>query len=137
MVHLKVFFQTKYKREAIEDANWSKSLIFLIVKMPNLAKINVFGEENVNFSQFYVRHFPREFANSMVNLASRTFFHPSNTSDNILQEKSSAIRFSSILRPCDECINQGQSQLQSRSKQHVIKISSYFSYILSLTGTRD
>jgi len=33
-------------------------------------KCNVFGEENVNFSEMYERHFLRKFANSMVNPAS-------------------------------------------------------------------
>ena len=42
---------------------------FLTVEVPNLQKLNVLGEENVNFSELYVRHFPREFVNSMVNRA--------------------------------------------------------------------
>ena len=35
-----------------------------------MKKFNVLVEENAHFSELYVRHFPREFANSMVNPAS-------------------------------------------------------------------
>ena len=38
--------------------------------MLNLAKLDFYSEENVNFGELYVRHFPREFANTMVNTAS-------------------------------------------------------------------
>ena len=49
-------------------------IIFFTVKVQNLSKIKFLVEENINFCELYVRHFPREFANSMVNPASVTGF---------------------------------------------------------------
>ena len=49
-----------------KTAEFSKIFNFLIVEVINLAKNHVLGKKNVNFSKLYVRHFPREFANSMT-----------------------------------------------------------------------
>ena len=66
----------KTKRGQSETTKFSKKFIFQTVKVTNLAKSNVLGKEHVNFSKLQVRHFPREFANSMVNPGTGTKIFP-------------------------------------------------------------
>jgi len=48
--------------------NLAKRFFFLLtIKVLNFPKMNVFGEENISFSKLSARHFPPEFANSMMN----------------------------------------------------------------------
>ena len=66
-----MFSKQKIQWGQSKTAKYSKIQILVNRKSATFIKnFNVLSQENINFSEIYVRHFPREFANSMVNTAS-------------------------------------------------------------------
>ena len=61
----------KYKGGQSKTAQFCMLFYILTVQEQNFSQNSyALSEENVNISELYVRHFPREFANSLVNTTS-------------------------------------------------------------------
>ena len=77
-----MFFKQKIQRGLSKTAEFCQNFNFFNSKRDRfILNFYVLGEENVNYSEIYVRHFPRKFANSMVNPTSVYRYLPGGLSE--------------------------------------------------------